>query len=138
MQEKPNQRVLLIGLHNEKALGVRYLANAAEAAGYEAHILFFKGFNSETPEPATENELRLLREEAARINPMLVGVSVMSSLYLETARKVTAALRQAVSAPIAWGGVWATLASDRAVRECDFVMRGEGEVTICEVLDCLA
>ena len=93
MQEKPNQRVLLIGLHNEKALGVRYLANAAEAAGYEAHILFFKGFNSETPEPATENELRLLREEAAR---------------------------------------------DRAVRECDFVMRGEGEVTICEVLDCLA
>jgi anaerobic magnesium-protoporphyrin IX monomethyl ester cyclase len=61
-REKMNKNVLLIGFYNEKALGVRYLANALNTKGYNAHILYFKEFNSVYPSKASERELDLLED----------------------------------------------------------------------------
>lgn len=126
-----NKKILLIGFHNEKALGVRYLANALTQGGYDPYVVFFKRFNSEIPESATECELGLLRDLIARVDPMMIGMSVMSSLYTETTDRVSAMIRQAFpSTPLVWGGVCATLNPERALLNCDIVLRGEGEKSI--------
>lgn len=129
-----NKRVVLIGFHNEKALGVRYLSVAARAHGYEPIVVFFKGFNSEVPEHATDTELKLLQDFIREKDPILVGLSAMSSLYFETLQKVNAAVRAATSAPVAWGGVLASLDPAVALQYADFVMRAEGEETLIDVL----
>lgn len=131
-----NKRVLLVGFYNEKALGVRYLANSLKMNGYEPHILFFKTFNSLHPKKASKKELDILKKLITKIDPCFIGLSVMSSLYLETVELVNDMINKNFKdIPVAWGGVIATLLPERAIEHCDFVMRGEGEVTIVEVLD---
>lgn len=132
-----NKKIVLVGFHNEKALGVRYLAVAARAHGYEPYVVFFKGFNSLVPEHATETELKLLQDFIKEKDPVLVGLSAMSSLYIETLQKVNAAVREVTGAPIAWGGVLATLDPAMALNYADFVMRGEGEEVLIDVLRAL-
>lgn len=134
MAKKP---VLLISFHNQKALGVRYLERALQRAGHEVYILFFKGFNSVKPQPATEKELALLKETVEKTGPCLIGLSVMSSLYLDTVYKVHRTLRENFTIPILWGGVYATLFPDRSLKYADYVLRGEGEDAIVELTDAL-
>lgn len=128
-------QVVLIGFYQEKALGVRYLANAVRARGYEVHIVFFKGFQSRNPTTATQRELQLLGELLERVEPCFVGLSVMSSLYLETVLQVSRCVRAHTKAPVGWGGVFATLVPELAARHCDMVLRGEGERTLPDLLD---
>lgn len=130
---KKNKKVLLIGFYNEKALGVRYLANALKKNGYRPYILLFKGFNSVVPSKATEKELSLLKQLVEKIDPLFIGLSVMSSLYLETTYMVNDIIKKNFDVPIAWGGVFATLMPEKAIQYCDFVLRGEGEETIVEL-----
>lgn len=134
-----NKKILLIGFYNEKALGVRYLANSLTRSGYEPTIVFFKRFNSEIPESATETELNLLRDLIKDVDPLFIGMSVMSSLYLETTDRVTAMIHENFDAPCVWGGVYATLESQRALErgDCDIVLRGEGEKNIVKLANAL-
>lgn len=129
------KKIVLVGFHNEKALGVRYLAVAARSRGYEPQVVFFKGFNSEIPEQATETELKLLADFIRQQDPVLVGLSAMSSLYMETLYKVNEAVRSATKAPIFWGGVLASLEPERSAKYCDYVIRAEGEKVLVDILD---
>ena len=129
-----NKKVILIGFHTAKALGVRYLAVSARAHGYDPYVVFFKGFNSLVPEHATDTELKLLQDFIKAHDPLLVGISAMSSLYIETLDKVNAAVRAVTSAPIVWGGVLSTLDPAMALRYADFILRAEGELPLIDVL----
>lgn len=128
--------VVLVAFYNTKALGVRYLANALKASGYVPHIIFLKGFNSATPSRATAEEMRLLGGLIDRISPLFIGMSVMSSLYLETTYDANRVVRER-GLPLFWGGVFASLESERAAHSCDYVMRGEGEEAIVDVAEAL-
>ncbi|MBQ9270195.1 MAG: B12-binding domain-containing radical SAM protein [Oscillospiraceae bacterium] len=128
-----NNKVVLIGFYNEKALGVRYLANALTSHGFEPIIIFFKRFNSEVPEIATEKEVDLARQIIEKSQPIFVGLSVMSSLYLTESDKVNEMVRKNFNVPVVWGGVYATLEPQRALEKCDIVSRGEGEGPIAEL-----
>lgn len=131
--------ILLIGFYNEKALGVRYLSNALRSQGYVPHILFYKGFHSSMPQQTTERELALVKDLIARIDPLFVGLSVMSSLYLETIHQVNDLIRQQFPAlPVVWGGVFATLEPRRAAEKCHYIVRGEGEEAIVRLADALS
>jgi len=135
-----NKKIVLIGFYNEKALGVRYLANALTKAGYEPTIVFFKRFNSEVPEIATEQEIALLRDLIGKVEPLFIGMSVMSSLYLAESDKVAAMIRENFDVPCVWGGVYATLETRRALEKgkCHMVLRGEGERNIVKLANALA
>ena len=128
-----NNKIVLVGFYNEKALGVRYLANALTKHGFDPTIVFFKRFNSEVPEETTEREVELLRELVETTDPLFVGLSVMSSLYLSESGKVNEMLRKNFDFPVVWGGVYATLEPERSARQCDIVMRGEGEFSIVKL-----
>ncbi len=131
---KKNKKILLIGFYNEKALGVRYLANALRENGYKPYILFFKGFNSVVPSKATQKELQLLKELITRVDPLFIGLSVMSSLYLETIHMVNDTIKNNFDIPVGWGGVFATLMPEKVVKYCDFVIKGEGEKAIVDLI----
>ncbi len=130
-------KIYLIGFYNPKALGLRYLERALQSAGHEVRILFFKSFNSVRPKAATERELALMREDIEAFKPGLIGLSVMASLYLDTVDAVAAALREHFSVPLAWGGAYPTMFPEECLRRCDYVLRGEGEEAIIELVSAL-
>ncbi|MDI9476589.1 MAG: cobalamin B12-binding domain-containing protein, partial [Bacillota bacterium] len=132
-----NKNVLLIGFYNEKALGVRYLANALNTKGYNAHILYFKEFNSVYPSKASERELDLLEDLINVIEPSYIGLSVMSSLYLESVYLVNNRIREKFNIPIIWGGVYPTLFPKETLKYGDYVVQGEGELALVELLNTL-
>lgn len=132
-----SKKVLLIGFYNEKALGVKYLANALEKEGFKTHVVFFKEFNSIHPSKASKTEIDLLTQLIKEISPSYIGLSVMSSLYLETVLMVNEEVKKVCTIPIIWGGVYPTLFPDRAMEHADFVIRGEGEEALVDLLNTL-
>jgi len=128
--------VMIVAFHNQQALGARYLANAAEGAGYYPLIVYFKEFNSISPTPASEIELGLLRSLVDEYKPVCVGFSVMSSMYLDTVRAAHGALA-GMGVPLVWGGAFPSLMPERAMDYCDYVVRGEGEGAFAELLKIL-
>lgn len=68
----------------------------------------------------------------------LVGVTVMPGPQVAPAIEISAAVRAACpSVPIAWGGYFPTLYPDSAINApyVDYLVRGEGERTIVELLE---
>lgn len=131
--------VLLVAFYNTKALGVRYLEGALRREGYQVRTVFYQGFNSHSPAPTTQRELDLLCREAEKARPLLIGLSVMSSMYLDTVNQVVKALRAKCPAPLVCGGAFASLFPDYFLdRGVDYVIRGDGEIPLCALADCLA
>ena len=94
--------------------------------------MFYKDFNSIHPQPATAEELKLLGDIVEKEQPVLVGLSVMSSMYLETVDKVIAAVRARTDAPFVCGGAYATMFPERFLdMEINFVIRTDGEIPVC-------
>ena len=56
-----NNKVLLLTMYNEKAPGVRYLANYLVKNGFDTKIVFLKGNIYET-QPVTKEEINILKE----------------------------------------------------------------------------
>lgn len=130
-----NKPVLLIGFYNTKAMGVRYLERALIESGFKVYSLFLKNFNSTNPKAVTEKELILLKELIHSLEPGLIGLSVMSTLYFETVEKVNALIRNNFDIPIVWGGIYASLFPEKSLKYADFALRGEGEESILELAD---
>lgn len=127
--------ILLIGFYNTKALGVRYLEKSLKMNGHEVYTLFLKEFNSVHPEAITEKELMLLSDVINLTKPGLIGLSVMSSFYLESVIAVNEFIHGHFNIPIVWGGVYSTLFPEKNLEYADFVLRGEGEEAIVELAD---
>lgn len=132
MQQRP---VLLIAFYNKKTLGVRYLERSLARAGHNVIVVFMKDFNSRAPEPVTKKELMLLRDLVSETDPGLVGLSVMSSLYLDQVIAVSRLLRDEFGIPQVWGGVYASMFPEKSLEYADFVLRGECEEAIVELAD---
>jgi anaerobic magnesium-protoporphyrin IX monomethyl ester cyclase len=70
-----------------------------------------------------------------------VGVTVMGGPQLRSAIAVSRALKaQDARVPIIWGGAFPTVCPDAALAApyVDFAVRGQGEQTLCELLDIVA
>jgi len=121
---------------NEKAndyppLGLAYLAAVLERDGHEVGI-FDLGLDPDVP--VADGVQRV-----CAFGPHVVGITAMTSLYhgaLETAILLKANLGR----PIVLGGPHATVYPERVLRESpviDYVVRGEGEETILELVRAL-
>lgn len=137
MEAEKKGAVVLVAFYNVKALGVRYLDAALTRAGYQVSTVFFKRFNSRAPAPVTEKELSLLRELVREKKPVMVGLSVMSSMYLDTVNAVIDTLREEAH-PIVCGGAFATLEPEYFLRRgVSYVTRLDGEVPTVKLADAL-
>ena len=138
VQRKTAERgtVLLVAFYNTKALGVRYLEGALRRAGYGVRTVFYQSFHSHCPAQTTQEELDLLCQQIAKERPILIGLSVMSSMYLETVEQVMDACKQASATPLVCGGAFASLFPDRFLDwGADYVIRGDGEIPLCQLAD---
>ena len=79
---------LLIGLYDYNHLGLRYLSSRLKSGGYEPVLFFVKRFASHKTTEPSPGEYRLLAESAGT-GPDFIGISVMSSLYLQVAIDLT-------------------------------------------------
>lgn len=137
-EEKSADTVVLIAFYNRKALGVRYLETALRNQGYRVKTIFYKDFNSMRPSKTTERELALLLEELRACAPLFVGLSVMSSMYLDTVHAVMEAICGAFDIPIVCGGAFATMFPEHFLeRGASFVIRSDGERAICRLANAL-
>lgn len=85
-------------------------------------------------EPDTIGKLRYLLEQG---DNALVAVTVMPGPQVAPAIEIASAVRaHAPTVPIAWGGYFPTLYPDSAINApyVDFVIRGQGEDTLLELL----
>lgn len=130
--------VMLVAFYNKKALGVRYLETALKRAGYRVVTVFYKDFNSIRPKKTTEQELVLLREQIEKENPILIGLSVMSSMYLDTVRLVMDTVTKNFTIPVVCGGVYATMFPEQLIESgAAYVIRADGERPICMLADAI-
>lgn len=133
-----NKTVVLIAFYNIKALGIRYLKAALEAHGYHVVTVFYKNFNSIHPQMTTITELNLLCEQIRRYQPVFIGISVMSSMYLDTVHLVVDKIKENFNIPLVCGGAYATMFPQHFLeRGVEFVIRTDGEITICQLADAL-
>lgn len=130
--------IMLIAMYNKKALGVRYLETALSRADYDVYNVFYKDFNSVHPTKTTETELDLLENEIAEVKPLFVGISVMSSMYLETVDRIIARIKQKFGIPVVAGGAFATMFPEKLLSKgVSFVTRSDGENVTCALADAL-
>lgn len=130
--------MILVAFYNKKALGVRYLEAALERAGYQVTTIFYKDFNSVRPRPSTRREAELFLQVVREKQPVLVGLSVMSSMYLDTVYQLMDGLVREQIAPLVCGGAYATMFPEKLLeRGADFVLRSDGERAICRLAEAL-
>ena len=129
--------VVLVSFYNQKSLGVKYLEKALTGQGFEVTTVFFKKFNSISPKDASDTELDLLKRLVADSNPVFVGFSVMTSLYLEAVKAASGKIRGETNIPVVLGGVYPTMFYEKCLDYSDFVIVGEGEEAIVELAEAL-
>jgi radical SAM superfamily enzyme YgiQ (UPF0313 family) len=117
---------------------LRYLSARLKSGGHEPVLFFVKGFTSHKTREPSPGEYRLLAAQARELAPDFIGLSVMSSLYLQVAIDLTRILREATGVPVLWGGLHPTLFPEESLEYADFVLRGEGEDALLEFCDHLA
>ena len=132
------KNILLIAFYNQKALGVKYISESLKRFGYVPHVLFFKEYNSKKPSEVSDSELNLLRDLIDQIHPDYIALSVMSSLYLQEIIKVNSYIKTVSTCPVIWGGVYCTLFPEKCLEYADYVIRGEGEEAIVELIERLS
>ena len=130
--------VVLVNFYSPKSLGIRYLEGSLREAGFETVVVYFKSFHSVRPQKPAAEEIDALVNLLREKQPLFIGFSVMSSLYLEAVTAISHAVREGMAAsqdpapPLVWGGIYATLFPERCLPHCDFVLRGEAEDAIVE------
>jgi len=129
-----NKNIVLINFYSPKSLGIRYLEGALTEAGFDVTVIYFKGFHSIRPQMPTTGEIDSLIGHISEREPLLIGFSVMSSLYLEAVEMVSVEMRKQLKFPMVWGGVYATMFPERCLEHCDYVLRGECEEALCELV----
>ena len=119
------------GINVGLPLSCLYLGTVLEQAGYRVEIL-----DERVTSHFEEEVARSIRQE----KPILAGVSTMTGIQIRGGLKAARTLRSIGPAlPIVWGGVHPSLCPDSTLKDelCDFVVVGEGEITLIELADCL-
>jgi anaerobic magnesium-protoporphyrin IX monomethyl ester cyclase len=137
-------------------MGLAYLAAALKSAGIRTAVYNAEASRSWTEArplrqaemisgrdiylQALENPRHLVWQEARRIleetRPAVVGVSVWTE-KMDAARIITKLAKEVCpTAPVIWGGPHATLLVEECVSvpDVDFVVKGEGERTVVELV----
>ena len=130
------QKIMLVAFYNKKALGVRYLETALRESGYDVYTVFYKDFNSKRPTRTTAKELELLKAEIEAVQPMMIGLSVMSSMYLDTVHDMIHMIQENFQTPIVCGGAFASMFPEHFLdRNIPYVIRCDGERAFCKLAD---
>ena len=112
-------------------IGLAYIAAALEAHGCHVRVIdmFAEGLDVDE-----------VVEKSARFRPELVGMTVLTPSAPVCSAISTRLRGRLPGVNIVWGGVHADVFAADIVRsrEADFAVHGDGEITVCELVDALA
>jgi len=112
-------------------LGLAYLAAVLERDGHQVRVFDF----SLDPHALPEDDVR----RVCAFDPHIVGITAMTSVY-HSALETATLLKASLGRPIVIGGPHPTVYPERVLAESpviDYVVRGEGEETIQELVRAL-
>ncbi|MBI4777812.1 B12-binding domain-containing radical SAM protein [Candidatus Desantisbacteria bacterium] len=127
----------LISLYHIKNLGIRSLHAFLKSNGCDVNLIFFKHSYFNNAHAPTDTEIRQLIAVLKDSQTNLVGISVSCSAYLETAKVITRAIKEALNIPVLWGGVHATVDPEGCIQYADMLCVGEGEYPLLELLEAM-
>ena len=86
-----------------------------------------------------EKQIGRAAQEIADANPFYVGISVMTGTQTQHSAELSKKIKAIKNIPIVWGGIHPTLLPQQCIKEdyIDFLIRGEGELTILEFTEAL-
>ena len=119
-------RILLITPYGFQNQGVRLLSALLRREGFDAPVLFMKGWVNNDIRPPTQEELDLFDQCVTRLAPQIVGFG-FGTPYLKTVIELTKRVRRLSDAHVIWGGVHPTIVPEDCIDHADSVCVGEGE-----------
>lgn len=107
-------------------LGILYIAAVLEREGHAVKII----------DPSLKDPIENITKSVLKEKPDVIGITAVT-LEFNKALAIAKQLKASTDTPIILGGVHATiLPKDTAKNECfDYVVVGEGEITVCELLN---
>lgn len=122
--------VMLVGFQHQGNLGLGYLTSVLRRYGYSVHVVDI--------EQAPDKIL----ETAQKINPVLIGFSLIFQFFIERYGDLLHGLRErGVDCHFTMGGHFPSLSYEQTlelVPELDSVVRFEGEMTLVELADAIS
>ena len=120
--------VLLVGAEELENLGTRYLAAVLRQHGYSVELAPF----------STADDMETVVGQAQQTRPRLVGLSIIFQYRAPEFLALASELRRVLpEAHITAGGHFPSFAASNLLRDypaCDSVVRGEGELTLLELV----
>jgi len=125
-----SRSVVLVGFKRQGNLGLGYLAATLEAHGYPVEVI------------DVEEPVETVLEAVRRLDPVVVGFSLIFQFYVHRFEELARALREdGVESHFTMGGHFPSLSSEQTlelVPQLDSVVRFEGELTLLELVDLLS
>ena len=104
-------------------LGILSVGSALKKHGYDVKLININ-----------EKQINKTVEEVVATRPDFVGVSVMTGTQTQHSAEFSKKIKNLSSIPVLWGGIHPSLLPRQCIEEnyIDYVVRGEGELTILE------
>lgn len=123
-------RFVLVSIYLFHHEGTRSIISYLRSKGHEAQAVYFcNGFGIMPPERAFET----LYEQLRRLRPTVVGLSFFCT-HRASAEKVARFCKEELGVLVVAGGVHATIDPEDTLRFSDFVIQGDGEFPLHELL----
>lgn len=125
--------IVLVALYRYRNFPVRIMHPLLRKIdGIEPHAIFFKNCDTNVFNPPTDREEELFVKLITKLNPKLVGFSVLSP-YVPIGRRLTKLVKDNSSSLVIWGGVHPTIFPESCINETDMLCVGEGEGAISDL-----
>jgi len=136
-------RITLINPLEPASLGCRFLAAAARARGHTVKIVFVPNLVPEADGQRYAPGVRYVCSEGLKEIILgltqgsdIVGFSLLA-VFHEACAELTELVRSHHRVPVIWGGVHATSSPEDCAAFADLVCVGDGEETLCDILDAI-
>lgn len=98
-----------------------------------------EGFGVKIIDGVVKKDWKKILKSELQENPVCIGVTSMTGPQIKNALEISRFVKENSDAPVVWGGVHASLLPKQTLENpyIDFVVKGEGEVTFCELVKAL-
>lgn len=128
-----NYKILSISVQkNLSTIGLKYIHYSLLQKGYQSHLLHLPYLDF-----TKAHVLRKVIDFVTQIDPMFIGVSLMSVEFHDSSRISQCLKEHFPSIPIVWGGIHPTIDPESCFPFADYVCIGEGERTILDITNSL-
>lgn len=139
---QPGQKLVnfgIVSLYDVENNAVRLLAACTRAAGYRTVEIYFKDWINNHLDPPRPEELASLVHVIRENDLGVVGLSIRASAYHKVAVTLTRYIKEHCPwVKVLWGGTHVVLDPEKCIAEADLVCRGEGEITLVQLLDAMS